>query len=307
MNKKAAGGQDGVALILALVILAVGASIASAMLWERGVAVSRSALVLHQQEAYQYDLGAETWLGQILRQENGQPVNFSDPWARPLPSFAVAGTGGTLRGAVIDLQSRFNLNDLRNANGSVNQAALQTFRRLLGLLDVNVNVADAVAAWVCASGKVQGLSGAQSGFYASLDPPYAEAHYPFVSVSSLRLVEGVTPEVFERLAPYITALPVHTAVNVNTASAPVIAAVVPGLSLSAAEAIVMKRRIGGFASVQTFEAMTQRKTGFPVTLDSEFFRLRVRTRIGNTALTLYSVLYRSPQGKTEPILRSFTP
>lgn len=297
--------QTGVALILALVILAVGASIASAMLWERSVAVSRAGLILHQQQAYQYDLGAQAWLAQILRREDGQPVNFSDPWARRLPTFPVEGTGGAMNGAVTDLQARFNLNDLRDANGDVNQSALATFRRLLGLLQVNANVADAVAAWVCAAGKVQGLSGVQSGYYASLNPPYAEAHYPFVAISSLRLVEGVSPAVFARLAPYVTALPAQTAVNINTASAPVIAAVVPGLSLSAAKAIVTERGLNGFASVQAFQALTHRKTGFPVTVDSAFFALRVRTRIGNTALTLYSVLYRSPQGTTEAILRAF--
>ncbi|EGD00435.1 type II secretion system protein K, partial [Burkholderia sp. TJI49] len=57
-------------------------------------------------------------------------------------------------------------------------------------------------------------------------------------VDSLLDVDGVTPEMVERLRPFVTVLPTTTPVNMNTAPAEVIAALMPGMSVSSAQALV---------------------------------------------------------------------
>ena len=60
-------------------------------------------------------------------------------------------------------------------------------------------------------------------------------------VDSLLDVDGVTPEMVARLRPFVTVLPTTTPVNMNTAPAEVIAALMPGMSVSSAQALVSRR------------------------------------------------------------------
>jgi general secretion pathway protein K len=297
--------ERGVALLIAMVILALGASIASAMLWDRGLAVHRSALIAAQRQAWQYNLGAEAWVEQILRRSADKNDTLNSAWAKHLPPLPVQ--GGVIRGGVEDLQGRFNLNDLITKDGKKDPPAFAVLKRLLVLLQINPDIADAIVDWEDPDDNVTNPGGAESGYYASLDPPYAPTNAPFVSITTLRLVKGVTPTVYNRLAPYVAALPTATAVNINTAPAPVLAAVVPDFSLDKARALVMQRGGNGFSSIADFQARTQRKITFPLTLKSAYFLLEVTTTIGTTQLSLYSVLYRDAQNQVQAIVRSFTP
>lgn len=297
--------QRGVALLIALLILAFGASLSSAMLWERNLATNRSALLLAQSQARQYDLGAEAWARQILRRSADKNDTLDSKWAQQLPPLPVQ--GGAIKGGIRDLEGRFNLNNLIGADGKLDKMAYAALQRLLSALRIPSGIANAIADWEDPDDRVRSPGGAESGYYASLNPLYAPANAPFASVSTLRLVKGVTPKIYARLAPYLCALPVPTPVNVNTARAPVIAAVVPGISLGRARQIVEQRGKGGFANLKVFEQIAKRKIQFPLTLKSSFFLLAVTTSIGNTRLSLYSVIYRDAKGETRPIERSQAP
>ncbi len=63
--------------------------------------------------------------------------------------------------------------------------------------------------------------GAESSYYASLDPPYKCHNDEFVNLHELLLVKGVTCELFSRVRPYLTVYG-EGKVNINTASAPVL-------------------------------------------------------------------------------------
>lgn len=297
--------QRGVALLLALVILALGASITSAMLWDRGLAVYRSTLISAQRQAWQYDLGAEAWVEQILRRSADKNDTLGSPWAKHLPPLPVQ--GGAIHGGVEDLQGRFNLNDLVNTNGKPNPAAVASLKRLLVLLQIDPNIANAIVDWEDPDDTVTNPGGAESGYYASLDPAYAPANGPFASITSLRLVKGITPAIYTRLAPYVSALPTITALNINTAPAMVLAAVIPDFSLNKARTLVAQRGDNGFPSITDFQNRIQRKITFPLTLQSSYFLLTVTTTIGTTQLSLYSVLYRNAQDhEVQAIARSLT-
>ncbi len=69
------------------------------------------------------------------------------------------------------------------------------------------------------------------------------------NVDSLLDIPGYTPEMVARLRPFVTVLPTASAVNMNTASAEVIAAIVPGMNLSAAQAFVARRQTVFFHNV----------------------------------------------------------
>jgi general secretion pathway protein K len=90
---------------------------------------------------------------------------------------------------------------------------------------------------------VTGLSGAESDYYETLDPPYACKNAPFDHISEVRLVKGITPELFSGLAgaaglgDYITVYGAEKQndetfsfpgkININTAKLPVLTVLLP--------------------------------------------------------------------------------
>ena len=75
-----------------------------------------------------------------------------------------------------------------------------------------------------------------------------------MSISELRLVKGVTPEIYASLAPYLTALPKATPINVNSASPEILQAFSPTLSATSAKVIADTARKTPFPSIDKFQS-----------------------------------------------------
>jgi len=102
-------------------------------------------------------------------------------------------------------------------------------------------------------------------------------------VAELALVRGFDHGVRARLRPFVTALPRFTPVNVNTASPEVLAAVVEGLGLDGARALVAQRERAYFRSFDEFHR--QLPPGLIVSADSisvssDYFMATLRVTIG---------------------------
>ncbi len=173
-------------------------------------------------------------------------------------------------GSIEDAQGKFNLRNLVSvpAPGAlqVNIAQVLAFQRLLQLLGYDGQLARRAALQVRAGlqgsatrfqspangvggGQTQQLGGIVGGNTFTDNPGLDEgndrsstAAFQMTSVDSLLDVPGFTPEMVARLRPFVTVLPTQTAVNINTAPAEVIAAIVPGMSLSSAQAFVSRRQ-----------------------------------------------------------------
>jgi general secretion pathway protein K len=148
--------------------------------------------------------------------------------------------GGELLGHIEDQQGKFNLNNLIT-EGKVNLAQLAHFRRLLAILGLPDNLAYALADWIDADSEPQPQAGAEDEYYLQLHPPYLTANRPLIDIGELALVRGFNNDVIKRLRPYVSALPGFTSVNVNTAPAAVLAAVVNGLDLAVAQQLITQR------------------------------------------------------------------
>lgn len=245
--------QHGVAIVLAMAVVALAALAATAIVvsqstWSRQLELSTG----HAQAQRLIQAGLD-WSRAVLSDDRrlGDVDHLGEPWALRLPAMPV--DNGSLAGHLEDQQGKFNLNNLVR-DGQVDSVQLAHYRRLLSLLELPPSLAAALADWIDADRVLQPPDGAEDAYYLSLPSPYLAANTPLTDLAELALVRGYNDSVRERLRPFVTALPKATAINVNTASPEVIAACIDGLGLDAARALVAQRERGYFRNLSDFRA-----------------------------------------------------
>jgi len=296
MRVLAGGKQQGVALVTALLIVSLATVAAVAMATRLQVDVRRTGNLLHGEQAYAYALAAESWAEVILRRDaNDSKIDtLGEDWATALPPIAVE--GGVVNGHIEDLQGRFNLNNLVGTDGKPSVPDLEYFKRLLGLLGAEPGLATALLDWIDADINATFPDGAEDDVYLLESPPYRAANRPLVSISELRLVKGYSAEIVALLEPYITALPVATALNVNTAPALVLQALHAELGPLDAEQIIEARGDDGFPDLGAFlalDALAGLQLDVAVDIKSDWFGVLTDVRIGRGMAQVNSRLQRN--------------
>jgi len=222
----------GAAVVMAMLVVAITAGLVAGVFWRQNVLIRQAENELAYAQARWLLRGAIDWAGVILREDGrtSSVDHLGEAWAVPLADTRLNEDDGRpplyLAGQVQDAQAKFNLNNIAVSTGIV-ERELATFRRLLGIVGLNDALAEAVATRVRDS---VSRGGAQSPSLLAI-----------ASVDDLLTVDGVTPEVVERLRPFVAALPAPTAVNANTAPAEVLAARIANLSLADARRLIASR------------------------------------------------------------------
>ena len=284
--------QRGVALLVALLVVALAVILIAALLDRGELALARTRNVLRSEQAEAYAQGLETYAAQILvttALNNGADTNAS-PWALPLPPQPVP--GGMISATMRDLNGCFNLNNLGLGSLDVG-ASLKIFQGLLTHLGIDPSLAEAVQSWMSAN-----VGGDDASYYLALPIPYRPRHGAFAHVSELRLVRGVSGDVYARLAPYVCALPPGTTINVNTASAPVLWSLDDTLSQTAAEKLWSNgqanyQEIGKFVTAaKAAGAMTVQTPSSLLAITSTYFLARGDIVLDDVPFTFYSLIER---------------
>ena len=290
--------QRGVALITALLVVALATVAAVAMASRQQLDVRRTANLLDGDQAYAYAQAVEGWARMILNRDDTKEVDaLDDAWAQRLPPISV--TGGQIDGFISDLQGRFNLNNLAAADGQISEVDLQYFIRLLRALQINETLALAVVDWLDQDFETRFPDGAEDDYYLGTDLPYRAANRPFQSISELRLVKGVDAEVWNALAPYISALPERTSLNINTAAAPLLQALHEDLSPQIAEQLVETRGEAGYDDFNVFlqqDVFAGKEMAVNIGVVSQYFLVRAEVTIGTARSRLFSIAQRGSTG-----------
>ena len=178
-------------------------------------------------------------------------------------------------------------------------------QRLLLALGLDPRFAGIAADWIDADQDPGFPDGAEDSIYTGLVPPYRAANQIISSPSELAALEGMDKATLDVLLPHITALPGRTAINVNTATGPVLQSLDENLSVADVEGLLAQRQDTGFGDVTaTFTPLVTPDVLNQLAETSDYFRLRVVVRVDTVRVTFYSLIERSPQGDTTPILRS---
>jgi general secretion pathway protein K len=265
--------QRGTAVIIALLVLALAAAGAAAML-ERQDLDARALQSQRDYEQARWMLrGGMHWARSILAEDAraGTTDHQRELWASGLPPTDVQ--LGSLAGAIRDEQGLFNLNNL-SSGGKRDPLQIAALGRLLGAIGLSPALADAIA--------------------ARIDPKR-----PLADVGELAGVGGLGPDAFARLRGFVTALPRPTAVNVNTAPAEVLAAVVEGLPLSEAQALARRLAVDPVRSTDDFVSRLRpnlRLGAAGVAASSQFFVVQGRAKVGDADLRMEALLQRTGTG-----------
>ncbi|WP_256589033.1 type II secretion system minor pseudopilin GspK, partial [Pseudomonas sp. HMWF021] len=297
--------QQGMAIISALLIAAVVAVIAAGMLTRQSV--STRALEADQQRVQGRWLlhgGLEISRQLLWDARQRDPLTRLDqPWAQRLNAQG-------FEGRLEDEQGKFNLRNLV-ANERVDEAQVQAFQRLCELIGVSAGLSQRISQRVIGSypyllnpqiaentaSKNAFDSGRATSPNASRKPQNPKL--PMLrNVEDLRSVEGVNDAVIGKLAPYLTVIPATTWLNGNTATAPVLAAYVPGLSLERAQALINERDAGRWFInrgdfVNRLRMPNLELTSVKVGITSDWFRLRGAARRDQRRVSLDALLHRS--------------
>ncbi|GAA5216560.1 type II secretion system minor pseudopilin GspK [Corallincola platygyrae] len=318
--------QRGVAIITVMLVVALAVIIAANMTERLGLQMRRAENLILGNQGLWYAMGAEQFAIKILQQDikdDEDVIHLGQNWAQEGNEFPVE--GGTLGGQVIDMQSCFNLNSVAGSDPKKELKARpvqsRMFQALLEELEVDAyeaeQIAEALRDWIDADSIMASSVGAEDAEYESMAVPYLTANSLLAHASELRAIRGVTAEIYEKVRPYVCALPENPTlkVNVNTIKpehAAILAAVLtPRINLSEAQDLINNRPKNGFENIDEFwrqpevSAVGSGNQGQKEALvvNSHYFLLQAKTEVADLKFKLESLMKRGQDNKLVVIRR----
>jgi general secretion pathway protein K len=295
--------QRGVAVITALLLTTLAITIVASLFWQQQVQVrSMENQRLHLQTKWILR-GALDWAMLVLRQDgrDNSYTALDQVWATPLAETRldqyiererVQGEvfDATLSGSIVDAMSRYNLTNLAKS-GKRDDAQVATFKRLLANLKLDPALAERTAKAVASAQPVP--AGDLQGQAAPRAVPLSTAPVRLTQLDDLLSIPGYTVEVVGKLRDFVIVLPVPTPVNVNTASAEVLAAVIDNFSIGEANSLVARRKGWRELSYFKLELHGKEVLDSAVTVSSNYFLVRSRVRLDRAALDAEALISRS--------------
>jgi general secretion pathway protein K len=285
--------QNGIALVVVLLIVALISVIAVEMSSRLQLNVARTVNLKSNNQAYWYALGAEQFAKNSLvslKALTSDNINLSQPWAE---TFEYPVVGGSIKAQLIDMQSCFNLNAINSAyiantdesdppetpkqpaesdpptNEELSRLtqAQESFQRLLEnfiqdslLVDT---IRDSLIDWIDEDSSPRNY-GAEDADYESQANPYLAANSPLGHPSEIRLINGMEQIAklggLSELQKVICVLPENNLkINVNTITTDnaVVLSALLGDTLDAGISIVESRPPEGFQKIEDFFALSE--------------------------------------------------
>jgi general secretion pathway protein K len=296
--------QSGAALLMAMLTVALVATLASAALWQQWRAIEVESAERSRVQASWILQGALDWARLILAEDGrkGGSDNLTEPWSIPLEparlsTFLAAdrsdalladqSSSAFLSGQMVDLQSRLNVRNLIVAD-KVHGPSRDAFVRLFNALNLPRQELDAM---------VSALLLAQQAGNASQGPAIQAPLMPQVLEQLVWL--GLSPGSIVQLRPYVTVLPEFTKVNLNTASAVVLRAVVSDLDMAGAQQLVQKRDNKPWETLDEFNSAAGLTAKPPdaemVAIQTRFFEVRGTLELEGQPLHEIALMQRDGQ------------
>jgi general secretion pathway protein K len=306
--------QRGAALLIAMIIVTLIASLAGGMVWQQYRAVQIEAADRARAQSGWVLQGALDWARLILKTDSAAVDELNDFWATPLAESRLstflaadgATTGGDddgpeafLSGYIEDAQARYNLRALLGGTQVPADEKLT-----LELLCSQVNAPPGTADLI--------ITGLRAAFPSAASAASAAASSATVGAVTSGPLQpagldqltwlGLDTDTIKRLQPYLVLLPKATPVNLNTAPREVIRALL-NIDLASAERVVQGRKSKAFKTTADAAPFLPTNTTIATgraSVNSSYFIVTGRLRLDERQLEQRSLIER--QGKTTTVL-----
>jgi general secretion pathway protein K len=301
---RAADKERGAALLAVLLLVAVTGAIAAVAM--EGLALSRAAAAnstaLDQGRAFADGVEQLAILTlDDLVAANPERTTLAGDWNGAVRHIAMPG-GGAAEVRVRDGGNCFNVNSVADGQGATGlvrrPSGVLQFVGLMVALEVpeadSRRIAEAAADWVDGD-NVPGPGGAEDETYLAGDRPYRTGNTLFADPGEVRMLAGMTGEIYARVRPWLCALPVTdlSPININTLGldqAPLLAMLAPGqIDPARARRVLASRPEGGWSNQIEFwriEAMRDLAVPLDVQLQPQlrtnWFALDVAAAVGES-------------------------
>ena len=283
--------SHGAALVVAMLLTALGAAVAVQMIVPLSGWVEREYRARDTQASYTLADAASSWAITVLAADLrlGPIDHYGELWATPLPPTPVE--GGTIEGRITDLQSRFNLNNL--APRGVKSAANVTLAKaLFTQVGVPVNLVDTLADAIDRDELTDDGQSERQRYGRTL------RNAPIVRFADLLDVPGFTESFVRNLATIAVVLPEAGPVNANTASRSLIAAAFPTASSEAIDKLMLKRSQQPFSNGNDIAGVLGQATLDGVfSANSQYFAVEAFIRFDRAAHRVQLRIARPPSAR----------
>jgi general secretion pathway protein K len=292
--------EAGVALLMAMLVVAIASVTAVSLVREQSFSVRKTANIEHYNRALSFALGLEDFARLFLLKDarDSETDDLNEDWAIGIPGLPI--DGGFLIGSISDAQSKININRLLN-----DEPTREQLRRLCQNLEIEPVFITAIVDWIDDNFEPEIPDGAEDDYYTALEQPYRVANRPMVDISELRLVKGITAEIYYQLEPFLTALPETTSFNLNTVPLEVFESL--GLDVDG-EAFIEVREDEPFASVEDFSRrmdveLDQEQTA-RLAVATAYFEVSGVVTLGEKSVGLTSLVHRVSREQTRVLWRN---
>lgn len=317
--------QRGMALVVIVIMTTVIMLIMGTVTYQQQLDFKRSSQILLSNQVVLLALSGESWAKKILLEDarDNQVDSLNDDWAQSLPVLPVE--GGLLTGCVLDLNGRFNLNNLGSYTAQKLEADLSnlagshvdTYLNLLALLELDSadERASVVIDWIDSNDEPIAVGSAEDAEYSLEDPPRLAANSPLTDLSELVTINSYSAADLAIMRPYVAVLGNNTEINVNTADRNLLLALVTGQDEYIVDEIIENRPFDTKADFYTFVAdqtgyltVTELQQQLPqelIGVVSNYFELNARVSIAGIDMGLRSILYRNGVSQVRTLSRTF--
>ena len=304
----------GAALIMALFVTAIIASISAGLFSMVSMNIENEKNMLSEQQAIVTTLSLESFTKKYLTQKENRTnlvltannFNQKSPINLPLER-------GNLEANIVDMGQCFNLNSLIliSATGEeiANTDNLDFFKNLMKSLFIEEQkieeITPAIVDWLDKDSFPDTYLGVEDDFYKNEKISRLSSNQFFYDITELRDIKGVTEEIFQKLKPYVCVInSLNTKININSLNPfyPNILVALSSNTLSDLEArnILNNKPLTGYSSVTNFLNLPEIKTSFSskfskanLVLETNYFILNTNIKIDDKDFHIKSHIYYS--------------
>ncbi len=303
--------QRGFVLLQVMLVFSVLIVLVAQVQYKQRIHVKRTthSLFLSQAQTYIDSATAIVEVALTMDAEDNSTDHLYELWNQQIPGLIPKDVEGVaIAFEINDLQGRFNVNWLHTDNSN-RQNALKAFKKLLATLEAESGIGEELYKWF----------DEESGVdydYSDEEPSYSPSFHEMADISELMLLKKVDQEQFDIIKPYLSALPVDSKLNINTAPAEILMSVASFVTEANAEDAIKKRDDNqeGFSNVSDFTGMSfftnkNNKNTDPyiptseLTLATEWFDLFTAVTIAENIMFQRSVIHRNSEGNTVLTMR----